>query len=113
MEKSKSYEGLSMRSSDDRLMNLLNRIIRGGVRILAVLIAIELFINLTLYLREDVIHVKLAVATALMAMARKVIVFDFAILVYEHVLATGAVVLASGITYWLIARTEGKETVEC
>jgi len=41
---------------------------------LSVLIAIEIFLNITLYLREDVIHVKLVVATALMAIARKVIV---------------------------------------
>ncbi len=38
---------------------------------------IEIFINITVYLREDVIHVRLVVATALMAVARKVIVFDF------------------------------------
>ena len=32
---------------------------------LAVLIAIEIFVNITLYLRDDVIHVKLVIATAL------------------------------------------------
>jgi uncharacterized membrane protein (DUF373 family) len=30
----------------------------------AVLIAIEIFLNITLYLRDDVVHVKLVVATA-------------------------------------------------
>jgi uncharacterized membrane protein (DUF373 family) len=80
---------------------------------LAVLIAIEIFLNITLYLREDVIHVKLVVATALMAIARKVIVFDFSVIGHEHVIATGAVVLALGITYWLIARNEQKEDVKC
>jgi uncharacterized membrane protein (DUF373 family) len=74
---------------------------------LAVLIAVEIFINIILYLREDVIHVKLVVATALMAVARKVIVFDFNKIGPEHVMATGVVVLALGITYWLIAR-QGK-----
>jgi uncharacterized membrane protein (DUF373 family) len=44
---------------------------------LAVLIAIEIFANITLYLRDDIIHVNLVVATALMAIARKVIVFDY------------------------------------
>jgi len=73
---------------------------------LVVLIAIEIFLNITLYLRKDVIHVKLVVATALMAIARKVIVFDFKELGYEHVLATGAVVLSLGITYWLISRRD-------
>ena len=71
---------------------------------LAVLIAIEIFINITVYLREDVIHVKLVVATALMAVARKVIVFDFKEIGYEYVVATAAVVLALGVTYWLIAK---------
>lgn len=69
---------------------------------LAVLIAIEIFVNITLYLRDDVIHVNLVVATALMAIARKVIVFDFKIISADYILATAAVVLALGITYWLI-----------
>ena len=72
--------------------------------ILVVLIAIEIFLNITLYLRNDIIHVKLVVATALMAIARKVIVFDFSKVGYEYVFGTAAVVLALGITYWLITR---------
>lgn len=44
---------------------------------LAVLVAIEIFINITLYLKTDVIPVRLVVATALMAISRKVIIFDF------------------------------------
>jgi len=73
---------------------------------LAVLIAIEIFVNITLYLREDVIHVKLVVATALMAVARKVIVFDYKDLNAEYVWGTGALVLALGVTYWLVSKTE-------
>ena len=72
--------------------------------ILVVLIAIEIFLNITLYLRDDVIHVRLVVATALMAIARKVIVFDFKELSPQYIFATAAVVLALGITYWLITR---------
>ena len=71
---------------------------------LAVLIAIEIFQNITLYIRKDVIPVKLVVATALMAIARKVIVFDYKEVSPFLVLATGAVVLALGITYWLVER---------
>ena len=72
--------------------------------ILVTLIAIEIFINITLYLREDVIHVKLVIATALMAIARKVIVLDYKELGHEYVYATAAVVLALGVTYWLIVK---------
>jgi uncharacterized membrane protein (DUF373 family) len=44
---------------------------------LTMLIAIEISLNITLYLRGYTLHVKLVIATALMAIARKVIVFDF------------------------------------
>jgi uncharacterized membrane protein (DUF373 family) len=71
---------------------------------LAVLIAIEIFLNITLYLRNDVIHVRLVIATALMAIARKVIVLDYKELSHEYVYATAAVVLALGVTYWLLSK---------
>ena len=73
---------------------------------LAVLIAIEIFINITVYIRKDVLPIKLVIATALMAIARKVIVFDFNTIGPLYILATSAVVLALGITYWLIALRE-------
>ena len=71
---------------------------------LAVLIAIEIFINITLYLKTDVIPVRLVVATALMAISRKVIIFDFGEITPLFVLGTAAVVLALGVTYWLISK---------
>jgi uncharacterized membrane protein (DUF373 family) len=39
-----------------------------------------------------------------MAIARKVIVFDFKEVSYQYIYATAAVVLALGLTYWLIVR---------
>jgi uncharacterized membrane protein (DUF373 family) len=133
---------------EDRMINVLHRIIRGAVRVLAVLmvvtilwgvmdvimvlytqvfrpsfeellprdivvvfgaflavlIAIEIFINITLYLRDDVVHVRLVVATALMAIARKVIIFDFTKIEPMFVLATAAVVLALGVVYLFMDR---------
>ncbi len=71
---------------------------------LAVLIGIEIFINITIYIRDDVLPVKLVIATALMAISRKVIVFDFKELTPMYIFATSAVVLALGITYWLIRK---------
>lgn len=44
---------------------------------MAVLIAIEIFINIRLYLGSNQFPVQLVVATALMAIARKVIILDF------------------------------------
>ncbi len=67
-----------------------------------VLIAIELFVNITVYLREDVIHVKIVIATALMAIARKVIIFDFEKLTPFHLLGLSTIIFALSISYWLI-----------
>ncbi|MDD5323369.1 MAG: phosphate-starvation-inducible PsiE family protein [Methylococcales bacterium] len=69
-----------------------------------VLIAVEIFINITLYIRNDVIPVKMVVATALMAVARKIIVFDFHDVSAMHVIGTGILVIALGGCYWLLER---------
>lgn len=71
---------------------------------LIVLIAIEIFINITLYIRKDVIPVKLVVATALMAVARKIIVFDFNEVSALHVIGTALLILALGGCYWMLER---------
>jgi uncharacterized membrane protein (DUF373 family) len=42
--------------------------------------------------------------SALMAIARKVIVFDYKVTQYSYIWATAAVVLALGITYWLLTK---------
>ena len=69
---------------------------------LTVLIAIEIFLNITLYLRDDVIHIRLVVSTALMAIARKVIIIDFDELTPMYLVGTATVVVALGVTYWLV-----------
>ncbi|MFZ1547453.1 MAG: phosphate-starvation-inducible PsiE family protein, partial [Candidatus Nitrotoga sp.] len=66
---------------------------------LAVLIAIEIFTNITIYIRSDVFPIKLVVATALMAVSRKIIVFDYKHLDPAYVSASALVLLALGITY--------------
>jgi len=138
----------------DRLINILHRIIRFSVRILAVLmvfsilwgivdvanvlyqeilapvatdfeirdiivtfgafltvlIAIEIFVNITLYLRDDVLHIRLVVSTALMAIARKVIILDLDKIEPSYMFAIAAIVIALGITYWLVGeRTIGQK----
>lgn len=90
-------------SSPPLLLLDLNDIFVVFAAFLAVLIAIEIFANITLYLRDDVIHVKLVIATALMAIARKVIVLDFSELEPDYLYGIGAVVLGLGITYWLVS----------
>lgn len=77
---------------------------------LAVLIAYEIFTNITLYIRTDVFPVQLVVATALMAVARKVIALDLEKLEPLYLLGLGSIVMSLGISYWLIVRSEGALT---
>lgn len=86
------------------LLLQINDILATFGAFLAVLIAIEIFINISMYLSTNVIPVRLVIATALMAIARKVIIFDFEKISPPLVYGTAAVVLALGITYWLITK---------
>lgn len=86
------------------LLLSINDILATFGAFLAVLIAIEIFINISIYLKTDVIPVRLVVATALMAISRKVIIFDFEKITPPFILGTAAVVLALGVTYWLISK---------
>jgi len=72
---------------------------------MAVLIAIEIFINITIYLREDVIHVKIVIATALMAVARKVIILDMEKTEPLELFGLAALVITASIAYWLVHKT--------
>ena len=76
---------------------------------MAVLIAIEILINIIIYLRDDVIHVKIVMATALMAIARKVIIMDFTKITPDYVLAVAAVVLAMSVGYWMVVIKDSKD----
>jgi len=69
---------------------------------MAVLIAIEIFVNITIYLKEDVIHVQIVMATALMAIARKIIILDFTKVSSDYVWAMAGVVFAMSIGYFLV-----------
>ena len=71
---------------------------------LAGLIAIEIFINIRLYLTANAIPVRLVIATALMAIARKVIILDFDEVTPPFIYGTAAIIFSLGITYWLITK---------
>lgn len=79
---------------------------------MAVLIAIEIFINITVYLREETIHVKIVLATALVAIARKVIVLDFNKTTPDYIWATALVIASLVAGYWLITLRKKRLSVE-
>lgn len=90
-------------NSDPRFLLSISDILETFGAFMAVLIAIEIFINIIVYLRDEMIHVKIVLATALVAIARKVIVLDYDTTTPEYVWATAAAILGVGFVYWLIA----------
>lgn len=92
------------------LLNLSD-ILKVFAAFLTVLIAIEIYQNIILYLRTDVIPLKLVVATALMAVARKIIIIDSEEATPMYILAIGGVFLALGITFFLLEKSYTKEDI--
>jgi uncharacterized membrane protein (DUF373 family) len=76
---------------------------------MVVLIAVEIFTNIRLYLGSDELPVRLVIATALMAIARKVIILDLAEIEPSYVLGIAAVVMALGLTYWLLSKDKSTD----
>jgi uncharacterized membrane protein (DUF373 family) len=84
----------------------INDIFQTFGAFMAVLIAVEIFINIRLYLGTNTLPIRLVTATALMAIARKVIVLDLDKTSADYVLAIAAVTLALGVTHWLISKRD-------
>lgn len=70
---------------------------------IAVLIAIEVFNNIVVYLREDKVHAKLVLSTALIAVSRKIIIFDYNTVDPAYLYAISAAVVAAALAYWIVA----------
>lgn len=90
----------------------INDILATFGAFMAVLIAIEIFANIVIYLEYRMIHLKLVISTALMAAARKVIVLEFKANEYEMGFALGAIILSLGVCYWLVSLSESKNNTE-
>ena len=71
---------------------------------LLVLIGIELFETMEIYIKENVIHVEVVIAVALIAVSRKIIILDIKKLPSATLLAIAAIVLALSIGYYLIIK---------
>ncbi len=68
---------------------------------MAVLIAIEVFVNIVGYLQEDGLHLDIVLATAYMAVLRKIVILDYKEISPDYVYATAALALALSVGYWL------------
>jgi uncharacterized membrane protein (DUF373 family) len=72
---------------------------------LNILIALELLENITAYLRKHIVQVELVVVTSLIAVARKIIIFDFNKFKNLDLIALALAILALSASYWLIRRS--------
>jgi uncharacterized membrane protein (DUF373 family) len=78
---------------------------------LLVLIGVELLETLKAYLRKDVIHVRVVLEVALIAMARKVIIEEPNTVPSATLLGIAALILALGIAFYF-ERQAKRETVQ-
>lgn len=69
---------------------------------LNVLIALELLENITAYLKKHVIQVELVIVTSLIAVARKIIIFDFSKASGIDLIGLAIAIFSLSISYWLI-----------
>lgn len=69
---------------------------------LNILIALELLENVTAYLRKHIVQVELVVVTALIAVARKIIIFDSNKFEKEGLIALAIACLALSAGYFMI-----------
>lgn len=69
---------------------------------LNILIALELLENIQAYLDHQGVQVPLVVATALIAVARKLIIFDFAKASELDLLGLAAAIFSLSTSYWLV-----------
>ena len=74
---------------------------------LLVLIGVELLETLRAYLKKDVIHVRVVLEVALIAMARKVIIAEPAAVPALTLLGVAALILALAIAFYFERQTQG------
>ncbi|MBW4514968.1 MAG: phosphate-starvation-inducible PsiE family protein [Timaviella obliquedivisa GSE-PSE-MK23-08B] len=71
---------------------------------LNVLIALEVLENITAYLKNHTVQLELVVVTSLTAVARKIIIFDFAKDNGFQLIALATAIFALSISYWIVRR---------
>lgn len=75
---------------------------------LNILIALELLENIAAYLKKHAIQVELVIVTSLIAVARKIIIFDFSKATGTDLIGLAIAIFSLSISYWLIRRINTK-----
>lgn len=74
---------------------------------LVVLIAIEILTNIVLYLRTNVLHVRIVLATALVAVLRKVIVLNFEQVSVDKLIGLSGLIFVMAAGYFALSKISG------
>ena len=75
---------------------------------LVLLIGLELLETVKAYLKEDIVHVEFIILVAIIAIARKAIVWDFKEYTTEELISLALMTVALGVTYFLVKRADIK-----
>ena len=75
---------------------------------LNVLIALEILENITAYLRKNVLQVELVIVTSLIAVSRKIIIFDLEKKDSNDLIALGVAVFSLSISYLIVQQAHKK-----
>ncbi len=73
---------------------------------LVILIGLELLETVKAYLKEDIVHVEFIILVAIIAIARKAIVWDFNKYSTQELISLAVMIIALGITYFLIKKAD-------
>jgi len=76
---------------------------------LNILIALELLENITVYLRKHIVQLELVLITALIAVARKIIIFDPSKYEKVDLIALGVATICLAISYGIIRQKNGRK----
>lgn len=79
---------------------------------LNILIALELLENITAYLKKHIVQLELVIVTSLIAVARKIIIFDLQKYSDTDLLALGVAIICLAASYWLVKTVNARNKSE-
>ena len=79
---------------------------------LNILIALELLENITAYLKKHIVQLELVIVTSLIAVARKIIIFDLQKYSSSDLLALGVAIICLAASYWLVKTVNARNKSE-
>lgn len=93
------YNGIMVNSITEFIKTQFTQLI--GL-FLTILIGVELLEAIKAFLKEEMVHVEIVVLVAIIAISRKVIVWEISSIGYMDLIALALMLLALAATYWVI-----------